>query len=206
MCPLFLNKATPLVTVLASLLASVLAMSSLPAQAAWQSIEHSSSLSFISIKKNAIAETHQFKSFAAKVSDDGEVTVTIDLISVATGIDIRDERMQEMLFETDKYSQAVLTATLPKGLFQSLTEGEMSQFDLDGKLELHGQSRMVTIYCAVFMEAKDKIVVTSTRPTVIQAAEFSLLDGINQLRDVAGLDAIASAVPVSFVVTLEEAK
>ncbi|WP_171022341.1 YceI family protein [Thalassotalea litorea] len=178
----------------------------IPAKAAWQSVEHASSLSFISIKKNAIAETHEFKNFEANVNDSGEVTVKIDLTSVNTGIDIRDNRMQEMLFETSKFSEAVLTATLPNGLLASLVPGEMKQFNLDGKLELHGQARMVTISCAVFMEAKDKLVVTSTQPTVIQAAEFSLLDGIKQLADIAGLDAIASAIPVSFVLTLEDMK
>ncbi|WP_394175702.1 YceI family protein [Thalassotalea litorea] len=197
-----ITKATLPLTIIASLLS----LCSLPALAGWQSLDHSSSLSFISIKKNAIAETHEFKSFNASVTDDGEVKVIIDLSSVATGIDIRDTRMQEMLFETSKYSEAVLTAKLPNGLLASLVPGEMKQFNIDGKLELHGQARMVTISCAVFMEAKDKLVVTSTQPTIIQAAEFSLLDGIKQLTDIAGLDAIASAIPVSFVLTLENDK
>ncbi|WP_185967999.1 YceI family protein [Thalassotalea sp. PS06] len=189
-----------------TILSTFIAVFALPTYAAWQSVDHSSSLSFISIKKNAIAETHEFKTFNATLSDEGEVEVEIDLTSVATGIDIRDKRMREMLFETEKFPKATLTAKLPNGLLASLTPGEMGQFTLDGKLELHGQTRVVSISCAVFMEAKDKLVVTSTKPTIVQAAEFSLLDGINQLREVAGLDTIASAIPVSFVLSMEEVK
>ncbi|TKB45478.1 YceI family protein [Thalassotalea mangrovi] len=175
-----------------------------PAWSAWQSVNSDSAIRFISIKKNSIAETHHFKQFSVRVNDSGKVDVEIDLTSVATGIDIRDTRMQEMLFLTDKFPKAVLTATLPDGLPGSIVVGEMRQFKMEGKLALHGQSQVVTLHCAAIKLNDNRLLVTTTQPALIQAEDFELLDGIGKLQEVAGLDAIASVVPVSFVLTMEQ--
>lgn len=52
--------------------------------------------------------------------------------------------------------------------------------------------------------ANDKLTVSTTAPTVINASSFKLEGGIQALQDVAKLSSITLAVPVTFSVTFEE--
>jgi len=47
----------------------------------------------------------------------------------------------------------------------------------------------------------DKLVVSSKNPIMIQASDFGLVAGIQKLQELAKLPSIATAVPVSFVLT-----
>ena len=74
----------------------------LPVQAAWTLNGDDSTLSFISTKAVNVAEIHKFTTLSGGVDDTGNVTgISIALASVDTGIEIRDDRMREMLFDTD---------------------------------------------------------------------------------------------------------
>ena len=86
-----------------------LILSSLSAQAAWQLVNESSQLNFISTKASHIAEPHTFDLLSGSIADTGRVQLNIDLASVATGIDIRNERMQTMLFNVVTFPQAEIT-------------------------------------------------------------------------------------------------
>lgn len=44
--------------------------------------------------------------------------------------------------------------------------------------------------------------VTSAQPVIINATDYGLTDGINKLRDLAGLPSISYAVPVTFTLHL----
>ncbi len=59
-----------------------------------------SSLSFVSVKKGTTGEVHTIDKLSGSLSVEGDLLVTLDLSSVNTKIAIRDERMQEHLFET----------------------------------------------------------------------------------------------------------
>src|SRR4051812_4681518 len=71
-------------------------------------------------KANAIIETQQFTGLDGSISKDGDAIVKIDLISVKSGIDVRDVRMRFLLFETFKYPEAEITAKVDMGQFRSL--------------------------------------------------------------------------------------
>ncbi|MGB5200637.1 MAG: YceI family protein, partial [Sedimenticolaceae bacterium] len=80
-----------------------------PTWAEWQLVPDKSHLSFVSTKKQHIAESHTFKGLQGSVDNDSVGTVAVDLASVDTKIEIRDERMRETLFETKEYPTAVFT-------------------------------------------------------------------------------------------------
>ena len=69
------------------------------ANAAWQLDGERSALSFVSTKAINIAEVHRFGELSGGVDADGMVNVSINLDSVDTAIELRDDRMKEMLFE-----------------------------------------------------------------------------------------------------------
>lgn len=69
-------------------------------------------LNFVSIKKVHVVETHRFESLSGAITDTGVATLVIDLNSVNTGIDIRNERMRNLLFETATFPQATASVDI----------------------------------------------------------------------------------------------
>ncbi|MCU4674360.1 YceI family protein [Catenovulum sp. 2E275] len=168
------------------------------AMAAWQLDNSQSQLNFLSTKKAQITETHHFKTLSGEISDLGKVTVEIDLASVDTLIPIRNERMQEFLFETNQFAKATITAQLKPAQLQSIEAGSVTQMDVNAQLNLHGQSQNLALSLVVFKDNKGNISAVSRQPVLINAADFKLVDGVNKLQELAGLPSITYVVPVTF--------
>lgn len=173
------------------------------AQAAWVLDGEQSNLSFVSTKAINIAEVHKFAELSGGVSDDGKVDVTISLASVDTGIELRDDRMREMLFETEQYALAKVSASIDPQEIESLAAGESLQRTVEGVLELHGESKPLSMEIVVARAGDSRLLVMSARPVVVNAPEFKLAEGVEKLRAIAGLPSISTAVPVSFVLEFE---
>lgn len=157
-----------------------------------------SSVSFVSIKKGSAAEAHTFKTMTGTLSDKGELNLTIDLGSVDTKIPIRDERMKMELFETAKYPQLTLSATVDG----NIAEGEIKPLEAEATLELHGVKQPIKVKALVTNNA-GKIMAFSQSPVIISAATFGLEAGVKKLQEIAQLPSIATAVPVNFVLVFE---
>src|ERR1700760_2686071 len=69
----------------------------------WTLDPASSSLKYQSVKKITVIETNQIRNLSGTIQPDGSASVSIDLNSVETGIDIRNVRMRFLFFETFKY-------------------------------------------------------------------------------------------------------
>ena len=175
-----------------------------PTWADWSLNNAQSQLSFVSIKKGDIAEVHRFDQLDGSVDANGNVTLTIQLASVDTAIPIRDQRMREMLFNTNAFPSATLTAKVDASALDKLATGDILTSSLEGELSLHGQKSAVTAELAVARLAPNKLLVSSRKPLVLQAGDYDLLEGVEQLREVAGLSSISKAVPVSFVLTFDK--
>jgi len=179
-----------------------IAFFSVPTFAAeWLLDSNTSQLNFISIKKENIAETHQFKSMQGQFDEKGKLKIKIDLASVDTKNPIRDERMKEHLFEIDTYTAATLSATIDTEVIDAIAEGASEQLTVDATLELHGEAKPVKIDVIITRLVGAKLSVVSLKPVVLNAADFSLLDGIDKLMALAKLPSISQAVPVTFYLT-----
>lgn len=175
------------------------------ALADWQLNNDQSKVSFVSIKNNSIAEVHHFKALSGSLTEQGLFKVKIDLSSVETMIPIRNERMTKLLFETVKFPVATLTADLSKRL-KAIVPGQHILKDVKAELSFHGQSKEITTDVLATMSSEGDVSVSSVSPLIINAADFAVTDGIAQLQKLAGLSAIATAVPVSYSLTLEKDK
>ena len=176
-----------------------LILSSVSAQAAWQLVNESSQLNFISVKASHIAETHTFDLLSGSIADSGEAQLNIDLASVATGIDIRNERMQSMLFNVISFPQAEVTTALDLSEFASFTGPVIRP--VTATLSLVGQSTQVQGDVLVVPIDDNTVSVTSVAPIVVNASALDLVAGIESLREVAGLPSISYSVPVTFSLT-----
>jgi polyisoprenoid-binding protein YceI len=179
------------------LLPLALLSASSTALADW-SLSPESTLQFISTKNTNISEVHRFMSLSGSVSSEGKAKVEVDLTSVETGIPIRNERLQSMLFETPTYGTLTITSDLPKALLTALKQGEMVISTLPLTIKLHGET--VTTHADVLATTgrDGHVVVTSLGPVLVKADKFSLVKGIEALRDVAKLERISTTVPVTF--------
>ena len=191
---------TQTLTLLIRLITAVgLMLSSLSAQATWQLVNESSQLNFISTKASHIAETHTFGLLSGSIADTGEAQLNVDLASVATGIDIRNERMRTMLFNVLTFPQAEITTDLDLGEFTSLTGPVVKT--VSAKLSLVGQSTQVHGDVLVVPVNDNTVNVTTVAPIVVNANGLEMVAGIEALREVAGLPSISYSVPVTFSLT-----
>ncbi|MBL4580382.1 MAG: YceI family protein [Gammaproteobacteria bacterium] len=173
------------------------------AQAHWSLDNDASSLSFITVKAEHVAEVHTFDTLSGTIGDSGAVEITIELASVNTMISIRNERMQEMLFETSLFPDATISGTINLDALTEMDAGDSVARQIDFELSLHGQ--IVALEADVqITRTGEGAIVSTLKPLIVMADSFSLVAGVEKLREVAGLPSISRAVPVSFTVVFKQ--
>ena len=165
--------------------------------AQWEVDNDSSTINFISIKNDIVAETHSFGSLVGYIGADGKVELAIDLDSVETLIPIRNERMRELLFETGQYPTANLSAQVDPGILQAAAQGGVVNTVVQVGLSLHGQDALLEVPVIVVGDQGQALRVVSARPVIVNAGDFGLEAGVTALREIAGLKTISTAVPVT---------
>lgn len=186
---------------IALVLASLIACA--PGYGAWTLVGPESMVSFVSVKAGDIAEAHWFKEVSGSIDDDGSASVVIQLASVDTMIPVRDERMREMLFKTDAFPTATLSTRIDMQAMSGIEQGRTRTMATELMLDLNGQEVPLTAEVAVSHAGDSTYIVSSRKPIILNAASVGLIDGIEALREVAGLPSISKAVPVSFVLTFK---
>jgi len=163
------------------------------AQADWSLDNEASRLSFVTVKAEHVAEVHTFDSLSGSIVDNGtggeesgDVDITIQLASVNTLIPIRNERMQEMLFETNLFPEAAISASVNLEALTDMSAGASISRQIEIELEMHGESADLVADVQITRTA-DGVVVSTLQPIVVMADVFDLIAGIEKLREVAGL-------------------
>jgi len=158
-----------------------------------------SSLSFVSVKKGSAGEAHHIRKLSGSISTSGELSVVLDLASVDTKVEIRDQRMKEFLFDTAKHPTATITANIGNKIPAAgviMRSGEVT-------LSMHGASKSLPVN-AIIVNTGDKLVMTSATPIILKAADFGMEAGVKKLQELAKLPSVATAVPVSFALTFSK--
>ncbi len=165
----------------------------------WSLDPKASAISFVSVKKSDIAEAHSFDSFSGVIAESGTATVTIDTNSVKTGVEIRDERMIEFLFESVKFPNITITSdTFP---LEKLEIGSTQIERIAATLSLHGIEQEIMMDVILHSVSDSKIAVSTIRPIIVKAKDFGLAEGISKLSSLVGDISIGKSVPVSFSLT-----
>ena len=142
------------------------------------------------------AETHSFGGLVGYIGKNGNVQLSIDLDSVETLIPIRNERMRELLFETTSFPNATVAAEVDPAVLAEVASGGTVSTEVPVRLNLHGIEESLAVPVTGFSDG-GSLSVVSSRPIIINAADFGLVAGVEALRKVAGLNTISTAVPVS---------
>jgi hypothetical protein len=175
------------------------------AQAQWSLNNSASTLSFVTVKADHVGEVHTFDQLSGSIDDRGNVEIMVELASVNTLIDIRNERMQNMLFETNLFPRAMITGDVDLASFVEMSPGASITAQVEFELDIHGVSNSYNTELIVTRLANGVFASTS-KPIIVTAASHGLVDGVEALREIAGLPSISRSVPVTFNVVFEESE
>ncbi|MGD8176869.1 YceI family protein [Marinimicrobium sp. ARAG 43.8] len=186
------------------LAASLAGLAAAPALADWTLDDGQSSLHFVSVKNDAIAEAHYFEELSGGIDASGKATVEIELASVESAIPIRNERMRDMLFNVAKMPTATITADIDPELLETLAPGELLLEEVALTVDLNGTSKSYPATLRISVLEEGSFLAVTETPIMLNAADHGLDTGIEKLREVAGLNAIATAVPVTAALVFRE--
>jgi polyisoprenoid-binding protein YceI len=168
------------------------------AEGDWALDSEASRLTYVSVKSGEIAETNEFEKLTGSVAADGAAKVDIDLASLETGVDIRNERMGEFFFNIAEFPTASITAKVDPATFEKLGVGESTTLALPATLSVKGVEAPVEPEVTVTRTGPDRVTVVATKPVIVMADALELTEGLAKLQELAGLPSITPAVPVTF--------
>ena len=122
----------------------------------------------------------------------------VNLGSVETLIPIRNERMENLLFETQIYPTAVFRLEVDLEKILSLEEGKSLAEKYRGNLELKGKQFPLELNIITTRLNSQSFSVASFEPLHLNADRLGLSEGIESLRAIVGLPSISKSVPVTF--------
>ncbi len=186
---------TDLSTRLRALVCTSLLSITAASQAAWQ-VSDSSTVGYLSLKNNAIAEYNYFSGVSGVLSEEGKLSLNIALDTVETQVPIRNQRMRDLFFKVADYPQATVSATLSPDDIASLGAGSVIDRTIPVTLALHGQSAELSATVRAQM-SDGHLYVTTLRPLLLSTANFGLEEGVATLQEIAGLQAIARVIPIT---------
>ncbi|HIG64548.1 MAG TPA: YceI family protein [Methyloprofundus sp.] len=163
----------------------------------WQLNNKASTLNFTTTKNSSKTEIQSFKKFEGHIYDT-KVSMTIDLGSVNTGIEIRDQRIKELFFDIVKFPTATVTIDLRKSDLKQMKIGQTKTLREQATIEIHGVKQTLPVELQVTSLNHNKLMVFSRKPVIIYLKNFDLLNGVIALREIAKLKSINTAVPVTF--------
>ncbi len=166
----------------------------------WQLQTDNSSVTFVSTKQSHINEVHQIQSFDVSVTDNKAIAIKLDLSSIESGIPIRNDRMKAMLFDVANFRYATLSLALPDALenIKSAT-----RYSITAMLDIKGKKAPMQLDILI-APGKDTVTATLLKPVIVTAQQFGLDKGVDALREIAGLNSVGYAVPVSATIVLSK--
>ena len=166
--------------------------------AAWTLDSDSSAISYVTIKNTDTAEPNLLTGLSGSVSDDGQAAVEVSLSSVETFIDIRNERMRDILFRVADFPVATVNASLDMDTLEALAPNTTTETEFEVSIAANGEETSYDAMAFVTRVGEDRVLVNSKAPIIVYVEDFGYSDGVSQLREIAGLDSIEPVVPVSF--------
>lgn len=147
---------------------------------------------------NSITEQSSFTTSTARLDKEGNFTMNVDLSSVKTNIDIRDQRLKDWVFEIAQFPQAEISGKLDPNAVNMLEVGESLHLKQPLSLNIHGQKLDIEADLFVQRNSADSISVNTLAPVLLDVKKMDMVQGVAKLVEVMGLSSIVEQVPVSF--------
>jgi polyisoprenoid-binding protein YceI/cytochrome c553 len=180
--------------------ASSSSVSNTPAR--WLVDAANSTFHFVTVKKNTAGtetpENMTFTQLQGTVSSTGAAVLTIPLASISSGVDLRNTRLQQILFESQYLPSIHFSTQLDLSAIEAMAAGSTSVQTVTGNLTLHGLVKSVVFDALVVKNTSNVVSFSPKKPIIITSTDFDLNGGIEDLRVLMSLTTIGERVPVYF--------
>ena len=177
--------------------------------AAWQIDSAKSTLHFVTTKAGQpgagdVGEVQSTSQFAGGMTSVGSISFTVTLASVATGVDIRDERLRTMLFNVED---------TPLGVVRRADRPGRTARSRPRRRERHRRRRSVDARRPEQTAGRETARGAAGRVAVVgrhaladrgRCVQFGLKGGVGALRDIMSLNFLATSAPLSLQSVLGE--
>jgi polyisoprenoid-binding protein YceI len=163
--------------------------------------EKLSTVSFATIKLQYVVEPAIISDLSGSVSSSGDVLIQIPLNSISTGIQIRNERLNALFFNSSQFPTITVNAKLPSNIVSA--SNIATQVTLPADVTLFGQTQTVN-FTVNIVKAGKLMSVSSSTPTIVNASSFGIpTDNLTALAATVGGIPISDKVPVSISLILK---
>lgn len=189
-------------TIAAAALATLLVS---PAPAAnWILSKGESKIAFGSIKTDTVGEAHHFTNLGGSITDAGNALIEIDVSSLETWIDIRNQRMLKHVFDEGEYPIAVIEAQVDMAEVASLEPGQTTTVSTTALLEFVGADVEMETDLFVAALSNSKVMVTTDEMILLSTEDLGIDEGVDQLMELAQLPSITRVTPVTLRLVFEK--
>lgn len=169
----------------------------------WTLSAEESKISYGSIKKNTVGEVNHFKTISGNINKDGKVEVNIDLSSIETYIEIRNQRMLKHVFDITS-PNAILTANIDMNEIKSLDVGDTILIDTAGILSILGNDIEIDATFFIARLSENRMVAITDEMIMLKTATLGVDAGIDILMKLAKLNDITRVSPVNLRFVFEK--
>ena len=169
----------------------------------WNLLGDESKINYASIKNNNLMENNIFEILEGSVNLDGSAEFLINLNSVNTNNDIRDERLRNILFKTETYPIAKVTSLINLSDYENLSVGSSIIKNFNFKITFHGLTGSFEAEMEIFRLGMNKVLVKNIEPVIVDGGDYGLHTEFKQLQQLAGLDSVVPVVPVTVSLLFE---
>ncbi|MEM7240783.1 MAG: YceI family protein [Pseudomonadota bacterium] len=172
-------------------------------QFGWRVDSDASDVSFTMVKKGTVVEFGTFSGLSGSVDANGTAELQLDMQSVSSGFDIRDVRLRFLLFEVQKFPNALIQMQINSNALDGIRDGDMRDITQDLRVNFRGKFKTYTADLRVHAMDDDLVSVTLKKPILINAADFDLAAGFRKLEEAVQVT-IVPATSLSFNIVLRQ--
>ena len=146
---------------------------------------------------------HHFDRINGVVKEKGEMIISVDISSLETNIDIRNERMLKHVF-ADGAAKAVITGQIDMSQVNDLKPGETTVLEIEATLNFLGIENEFDAEMLVARLSENRVLVTTADFIMVSTEDLGIDAGIDQLMKLAELSSITRATPVAIRMVFEK--
>ncbi|MDR0781874.1 MAG: YceI family protein [Pseudomonadales bacterium] len=179
-------------------LAVTLAGAAAIARADWSLDNNASTFHYVTSKNATVSEVNSIAGLSGAISDNGMATLRLNLATVDTAVEVRDQRMRDIVFQVEQFPEATISVPVDSGALDDLKPGVPATATYPVTVSLHGMTQEMPADLQVVKLTNTTLQVNLVKPLIVSAASFGLAEGVEELRALAGLNSITPSVVVDF--------
>ena len=172
--------------------------------ASWAYAPEDSGMTFVTIHNGNVGEINTFREISGTVAADGSAELIINLDSIDSANEARDQFYRAVLFDTARFPDMIVAAKIDFNDYKSLAIGERYTELLDMTINLRGFEKTMSYYVMVTRLSADSVLIENKAPLVLNASDFGMLGPLAELQNVEGVHSITPVITATLSFVFEK--